>query len=236
MREQLQTLRELQQLDNTINTARRERKVLTEERESLEAEQARVKAMVDELQTQIDGLQEQRGDLTHALTRENDNILRAENRLPEIKTQKEYVAVLKEIDTAKKIRKETQDQIDAKDKAINALAEDQVEKNEEFTALSEKGAERDVEITAKLGSFDQDMAKKDSKRATMLKKLPTPVRKRYQMLLDRRAGSAVVEARAGACLGCNMHLPPQLYNSLFYMKEIEACPHCNRLIYVVQDV
>ncbi|NIQ93637.1 MAG: hypothetical protein GWN87_05090, partial [Desulfuromonadales bacterium] len=36
----------------------------------------------------------------------------------------------------------------------------------------------------------------------------------------------------GACLGCNMHLPPQLYNSLFRVDEIRACPQCNRLIYV----
>jgi hypothetical protein len=29
-----------------------------------------------------------------------------------------------------------------------------------------------------------------------------------------------------------MHLPPQLFNSLFVVKEIQACPHCNRLLFV----
>ena len=62
-----------------------------------------------------------------------------------------------------------------------------------------------------------------------------PLRKRYQLLLDRRGGVAVVEARNGACLGCNMHLPPQLFNSLYLAKEVQTCPHCNRLLYVEKE-
>lgn len=235
MQEQLHTLITLQELDNTINMSLRERKVLSEERAGLATERERVKAMVDELQKQIDSLEEQRAELRNALTRESANILRAENRLPEIKTQKEYVAVLKEIDTAKRITKEKQDQVKAKDEAIAALAEDKTEKDEAFAALSAKVAQRDAEIAAQLDSFDQDMAEKNEHRTELLKKLPAPVRKRYQMLLDRRAGLAVVAASDGACLGCNMQLPPQLFNSLFLLQSIESCPHCNRLIYVNQD-
>ncbi|MBW6510540.1 MAG: hypothetical protein K0A93_00290 [Desulfuromonadaceae bacterium] len=235
MQEQLHTLITLQKLDNTINSSLRERKVLSEERAGLATEQERVKAMVDELQNQIDSLEEQRVELSNALTRESANILRAENRLPEIKTQKEYVAVLKEIDTAKRITKEKQDQVKAKDEAIAALAEDKTEKDEAFAALSAKGAQRDAEIAVQLDSFDQEMAEHNEHRAELLKKLPAAVRKRYQMLLDRRAGLAVVAASAGACLGCNMKLPPQLFNSLFLLQSIESCPHCNRLIYVNQD-
>jgi hypothetical protein len=66
----------------------------------------------------------------------------------------------------------------------------------------------------------------------LLKDLPVQLRKRYQLLFDRRGGMAVVEARNGACLGCNMHLPPQLFNSLFQTQEIQSCPHCNRLLFV----
>ena len=62
--------------------------------------------------------------------------------------------------------------------------------------------------------------------------VPKALRKRYKLLMSRRAGVAVVEARDGACTGCHMHLPPQMYNSLFVVQEIQTCPHCSRLLFV----
>ncbi len=43
------------------------------------------------------------------------------SRLPQIKTQREYLAVLKEVDTAKKQIKELNDQLAAKDRDLEAL-------------------------------------------------------------------------------------------------------------------
>jgi predicted nucleic acid-binding Zn-ribbon protein len=50
------------------------------------------------------------------------------------------------------------------------------------------------------------------------------------MLREQRRGIAVVEARDGSCLGCNMQLPPQLYNSLFRGDDLITCPHCQRVL------
>ena len=65
--------------------------------------------------------------------------------------------------------------------------------------------------------------------------IPKPMQRKYQLLFERRDGRAVVQAKQGACLGCNMHLPPQLFNSLLQVPDIQACPHCNRLLYVPDE-
>ena len=44
-------------------------------------------------------------------------------------------------------------------------------------------------------------------------------------------GLAVVSVRGGTCQGCNMNIPPQLYNVLQRGLSIETCPSCHRLIY-----
>jgi predicted nucleic acid-binding Zn-ribbon protein len=142
------------------------------------------------------------------------------------------VAVLKEIDTAKKMNKDIEDQIRAKDGEIEVLKKEQEEKEGELASLREKVDSRDGEIAAVLAEYAQTEAEKGSQRDALLKDLPVQLRKRYQLLFDRRGGMAVVEARNGACLGCNMHLPPQLFNSLFQTQEIQSCPHCNRLLFV----
>ena len=56
------------------------------------------------------------------------------------------------------------------------------------------------------------------------------VLKRYGTIRMRR-GLAVVSVRNGTCQGCNMNIPPQLYNTLQRGLSIETCPSCHRIIY-----
>ena len=233
VQEQMELLRQMQELDQELNTIRASRAELSGEEEELGAEEARVQGMVDSLVADVEALRAQRRELTQSLAVEQENVQKAEGRLPAIKTQKEYVAVLKEIDTAKKLNKEIQEKLAAKDQEIAALARDQEEKEAELAALTEKVAGRRGEISAALADCDGQLGEKETLRDSLLGGLPIPVRKRYQMLLDRRNGLAVVEARRGTCLGCNMQLPPQFFNSLFSMRELQTCPHCNRLLYVI---
>ncbi|ALC17906.1 hypothetical protein DSOUD_3182 [Desulfuromonas soudanensis] len=232
MQEQMQVLKELQQLDQDLKGIRQNRQKLDQEQAVLGADLDRVRAMVDALSTSIDLLKQQRQEISLALVQEKDNVAKAEGRLPSIKTQKEYVAVLKEIDTAKKLNKDLNEKIQAKDGEIAALARELEEKETEMAAIEEKVNARRSELEKALSGFDLSLAKKDGARNELLGKLPVPLRKRYQLLLDRRDGVAVVEASNETCLGCNMHLPPQLFNSLFQFKEVQSCPHCNRLLFV----
>lgn len=235
VQEQMQLLRELQGLDHELGHVRQGRQKLETELTALGADQDRIQAMVDSLVADLEKLQAERRELAQALAQEQDNVSKAEGRLPSIKTQKEYVAVLKEIDTAKKMNKEIHDRIQAKDGEIAGLSQDREEKDAELTAISEKVSGRRAEIEAALAEYDQTLAAKAAQRESLLGQVPVPVRKRYEMLLDRRAGLAVVEARRGTCLGCNMHLPPQLFNSLFTTREIQSCPHCNRLLFILAE-
>ncbi len=232
MQEKLQLLKELQSLDTERQTLVRQRQTFVGEQDQLQSELDRVQEMVDSLTTEIDGLDEQRREFAQALTLEEDNIARSESRLPQIKTQKEYVAVLKEVDTAKKLSKELTEQIDAKDNELASLGADKEEKAAELASLGEKVAARRSEIGAEQTKVEADLESMTSRREALLKQLPTTLRKRYQLLLERRGGIAVVEARGGACLGCHMHLPPQQFNSLYLAKEVQSCPHCNRLLYI----
>ena len=232
MQEQLELLKELQELDKTLGSSRQQRQKLEAEQAVLGADLDRVQAMVDSLDASLTDLRDQRGDLNQALALEQENIKKAEGRLPAIKTQKEYVAVLKEIDTAKKLTKDLQDRVQATNEELNALGKDREEKVTELTALSEKVGARRQEMAAALAEVDAILGTGDERRNQLLSGLPLPLRKRYQMLLERRHGVAVVAARNGTCLGCNMNLPPQLFNSLFTTQEVLRCPHCNRLLHL----
>lgn len=233
MQEQMGLLRDLQKLDLELLELNANRQELETELAGYRQELDRVQEMVDSLADAMEALQGERRELLRAQQQEQANVERAESRLPAIKTQKEYVAVLKEIDTAKAQSREIQTQIDARDTELAELGTDREEKEAELVRIQTGFAERKSEIDARLGRFDADLGTKSARKNDMLAEVPVRIRKRYQMLLDRRNGLAVVEARNGACCGCHMQLPPQLFNSLFQVPEIQSCPHCNRLLYVL---
>ena len=56
------------------------------------------------------------------------------------------------------------------------------------------------------------------------------VLKRYGAIRMRR-GLAVTTVRNGTCQGCNMNVPPQLFNVLQRGNSIETCPYCHRIVY-----
>jgi predicted nucleic acid-binding Zn-ribbon protein len=232
VQEKLQLLKELQALDIDRQALLEQRQSFIGEQGRLQSDLERVQAMVDSLSVEIGGLEEQRREFVQALALEGDNIARSESRLPQIKTQKEYVAVLKEVDTAKKLSKELTEKIEVKDRELASLAADKAEKDEELASLDGQIAARRGEISTDLAGVEAQLEAMTSQRGELLEKLPTSLRKRYQLLLERRGGVAVVEARGGACLGCHMHLPPQQFNSLYVAEEVQSCPHCNRLLYV----
>lgn len=232
MQEKLIILKKLQDLDQELNDVRRQLAIREGEAEELTAERVRVEGMVATLSEDLSRLEGELAELDCSLSIEQDNVVKAEGRLPAIKTQKEYVAVLKEIDTAKKGNKEIQDRIKNKNEEIAALAAEKAEKDAELAAVSARTAERCALIFAQIDEIKANALAREAERKELFGQIPPSLGKRYQVLSERRNGIAIVPAHKGACTGCNMLLPPQLYNNLYTTQEILSCPLCNRLLYL----
>ncbi len=235
VQEQVLVLQKLQALDKELNEIGKARELLESEQGALDTDLERIHGMVESLGEELEGLRGQRQELVRDLDQEKENIAKSEGRLPAIKTQKEYVAVLKEIDTAKKQSRDLEEQVEAKNGEMAGVEKDFQEKESELAELQERVESRRSEIAALLGEHDDQVGAKKTSRSDLFDELPAPLRKRYQMLVERRNGVAIVAARRGTCLGCNMQLPPQLFNSLYTATEIMTCPHCSRLIFLAAD-
>ncbi|MGB2689080.1 MAG: C4-type zinc ribbon domain-containing protein, partial [Desulfobacterales bacterium] len=57
--------------------------------------------------------------------------------------------------------------------------------------------------------------------------------KKYLLIIEQQQGGlAVVPVKDAVCHGCNVNLPPQLYNELFRYDSLKFCPNCHRVIYL----
>jgi predicted nucleic acid-binding Zn-ribbon protein len=226
----LKLLGELQEIDLKVDSLQGEKEGLLAEIATLEQQVAGVQSEIASKNGELTELDEEKQRLEESLAAETDNIARSETRLKEIKTQKEYQAVSKEVSTAKKLKAELEEQILQKIAQIEELRGDIAGREENLMALEENVAGQKGEVQKKIEQLEAAIAADSAVREAAAKGLPASVLRRYGLLREQRRGIAVVEAKDGYCLGCNMQLPPQLYNTLFRGDDLITCPHCQRVL------
>ncbi|GFO56052.1 hypothetical protein GMSM_30590 [Geomonas sp. Red276] len=236
MRNKLKSLYELQEIDLRIDGLDSEKGQLLAEAQALEAKLAEARERIAARREESETVAAEKAALDASLAAENENITRSESHQKEIKTQKEYQAVSKEISGAKKMIAELEDQILQKINALEEIAADIAKRESDLQELEANVATQQAELQAKVTALETGIAADAVTREETVKILPASVMKRYSRLRDQRRGVAVVEAREGNCMGCNMHLPPQLYNTLFRADDVITCPHCQRILIMKQEL
>jgi len=173
--------------------------------------------------------------LRNALAEGQEKVVKTEKRLLEIRTVKEQMAVTREKETAKQSNRELQEKIREKENEISRLTKEKEEREIALESVQEKFSANDAEIAPQVAGFDKTLTEKMDSRGNLLAKLPSNIKRRYQVLVEQRDGMAVVEARNCACMGCNMKLPPQFFNNLLLSEGIQTCPHCNRFLFIQEQ-
>lgn len=235
MRKNLKLLDELQAIDLKIDGCKEEKEALQGEIAGLDARIAEAQSAIAEKREELAIIVKERAELEEGIAAEQENIKRSESHQKEIKTQKEYQAVSKEIAAAKKLSTELEEQLLQKIGQIDELNAAISGVEESLTALEQNIGTQKGDVQSRIGLLEEDIDRDMAAREAIVKGLPSTVVRRYGILREQRRGVAVVEARDGSCLGCNMQLPPQLYNTLFRGDELILCPHCQRILILRQE-
>jgi len=230
LRNNLKSLYELQEIDLRIDGLDGEKGQLLAEAQALELRLAEAREKIAARREEVAAAEAEKAALEASLAAETENIVRSESHLKEIKTQKEYQAVSKEISGAKKLIAELEDQILQKINVLEELSGDIAKKESDLAELEGNVTVQKGEVQSRVASLESGIADDAATREKTVKGLPASVLKRYKKLREQRKGVAVVEAKEGNCMGCNMQLPPQLYNTLFRADDVLTCPHCQRIL------
>ena len=235
MKEQIALLIDLQKIDQDIRTLNNKKQSLPEKAGELDQDfQARKDRMEDDRKG-LEGLNTLHKEKESELKQGQEKLRKAKARLLEVKTNKEYQAMLAEIETLEKgngrIEEEIlvlYDRIDEKKRSLKIHEKDFEQYRGGYEAERKK-------IDEELASIDGELVDQKKKFDALVPGLKPDLRRRYEMIKGRRNGVAVVSARSAVCSGCNMNLPPQLYNEL-QRSRAHLLPNCNRIIYWDEDV
>ncbi len=192
----------------------------------------------DQKQAELDDLEAQRRLIESQIQAHKDQIKKWESRLTDIKTPREYAALSREIDIAKKgIRNQEEEILNLMEQAEALKSE--IELIERTILDKEKGYEAErYELRRKLSVLDEDRAKIDERRKEVMHGIDRSLLSVYERIRARRGGIAMAAVPpGGACSACRMRIPPQLYNELVSGQgpDIIQCPSCYRILYVPES-
>lgn len=230
MKKKLEMLEQLQEIDIQIDVLKKTQSGLHDELNAIEQGLDVAREELAGLNAQAAQLADEKQELETSLAAEQDNIQRSETNMKEIKTNKEFQAVGREITTARKMTAELEEQILQKVAKVEELTAEIDAKSALLAELEQNSAQRRDEKQSEVNALQKDIDAGTGRREAITNELPASLVKRYTNLREQRRGQAVAFARDGYCLGCNMNLPPQLYNTLYRADELISCPHCQRVL------
>jgi len=231
LKEKLLLLIKLQDCDSQLVKLSAKKKILPENIEKLDKEFILFKEGIEKNKIKYDELKSRHTENENKIKKVNEGIVKTKERMLEVKNNKEYQAMLKEIEIAESSRGEIETQIisllDELDK-LSVL----VKKDEEILKQSRSKYEQDKKaMEDDLNAVDTDVANWEQKRIDLQKDVPDELLVRYERIKKRNKGVGVTSVWKSVCNGCHMNIPPQLYNELQRSDDLLSCPNCNRIMY-----
>jgi predicted nucleic acid-binding Zn-ribbon protein len=152
-------------------------------------------------------------------------------RLGRIRNDKELIVAQREIEVAKEANSRLEEEILTLLEQTEAVDGGLREGESELAELEGRVKKHEQHAKARIVQLRAEIDGDRDERESIASRLNVPIRKKYEQIFARRGGVAVVEVRRGICLGCNMHLPPQLYIEIQKARDVHICPSCNRILY-----
>lgn len=226
----LSLLARLQSVADDIDRLEARRKASTEERDRVEASLQAAEESLGRCRERLHNLDIERRKRELGLKAEKERAARVKGRLGEVKTSREYQAVLAEISAAKQAVTELDEALVKDLEAVEATGAEIRELEARVEGARGELEEAGRALASVLDETSQLVTDRRAEEAEVLKALPLEVVDRYRLIRGRRGGLAVVEARDEACTACFMRIPPQTYIEVMRRSKVIQCPNCHRIL------
>jgi len=230
LRDQLRRLEELQQHDARIQELENALKAIPAKLAATQNDLARVEGMLATERAALTETERYYAEQKSLLVDDEQSVAGAKHKLTQAKNSKEYMAAQREIEQRRESLSGREGEIAKLVEAVEAKKKLLGDRTSDVQALKDSLQKDNDAARARMNELEGKIATLRAERDALAAGIKPEVLKRYGTIRMRR-GLAVVSVRNGTCQGCNMNIPPQLYNTLQRGLTIETCPSCHRIIY-----
>lgn len=230
MRDQLKKLEELQKFDAQIQELTNALQAIPAKLEATRNDLTRVEGLLANERGQLAETQRYYNDQKDLVQGDENHLNSAKTKQSAAKNTKEYAAAQRELDMTRESLASRQAEIAKLVEAMQAKEKLLAERDTDVRTLRESVDKDSEQTRVRMAEIEGKIAALRTERTKIAAGVRADVMKRYGNIRVRK-GLALAPVANGTCRGCNMNIPPQLFNVLQRGNSIETCPYCHRIIY-----
>lgn len=228
---ELNILVKLQEIETEIDSIKSLLATLPQRLERLDIELQEFGRAIEDEQERLNQLKQEyrahESDAQMNLSR----IEKSNEKLKSVKTNKEYQSSLKEIDDLQLINSKIEDEmINCLESMDNAEA-DIATKKEEYLDFSNKVNKEKNHLQQEFDQGKKKLSELDGDWKRISNMIEPDLLRTYHTVKEKVGRGTIVAVQNAVCQGCNLNIPPQMYNDLQRLESLMFCPHCQRIIY-----
>lgn len=230
VQEELELLLKLQVIDYDLGELERSKEYIPDMMENLKREISEVEDKFRNAETELTKSRLEQKNIELELGAHQENLKKLQNQMLAIKTNKEYDALVSQIDAVK-------ENINGKESRMIELIETIEKLEKEIEGLKEKSGEirgqneKQLEILQeKMDSVGIKVRMKEDDRTNIKVRIPRNIMSTYDRIRKNRGGAAVVAVTKRACGGCYKALSPHLIQEIKRGQRLITCDSCGRIL------
>jgi predicted nucleic acid-binding Zn-ribbon protein len=225
----------IQSIDIRFDEVRRAKEETPQEIERLKEDLDLLKNAMEQGLSALEELKEGRRKVERELEEIELKLKKSKSRLDEVKSNREYQAVLKEIEELKGLTFQKEEVVIKWMEEIEIQEKECADNNIRWRESQKEFKGKEKDFSQRMRELDREVESINEKRIQLSQKADKDLLRRYISLRTHLGGRVVAPVVDAVCQGCHLGIPPQQYNELIKGDSLQTCPHCIRIIYWGDD-
>lgn len=227
----LDQLLKLQVIDYDLGELERSKEYLPDMIENLHREIREAREKAEQTTRLLEEARLKRKSLELEIATQESSLERFQKQMMTIKTNREYDALVAEIDVVKGGISAKETELLHTLEQLSQLEEELPRRIEELKQVQENDTRQLQVLKGKMDSIGDKVAGKEAERQAVLAAIPRAILAIYERVRRGKSGPIVVAVRKRSCSACHNGLTPQRIQEIRRGDRIHTCDACGRLIY-----
>jgi predicted nucleic acid-binding Zn-ribbon protein len=236
MNSALENLLKLQVIDYDIGELERSKEYLPDMIENLNREIAEARQKLEDARQAMEEARVRQKSLELEIKQKEAELQKYQQQMMSIKTNKEYDALVAEIDAVKQAISNGETELLETIEKAEALEKEIGDLEEKAAQIDENNSKQLEILQNKIDTIGDKMSEKEDERKAVLSEVPRNTLSIYERVRRGKGGQAVVAVKKRACGACFKALTPRQVQQVKSADRVYTCDHCGSIIFWDDDV